>query len=262
MSACPIDNLGVSAPTGGLTATFGIGKCSPGEHGNGCGCVSSAEGVRSPGVRRADRVPPGRSRSGRKQHRGVQEQIYTCRAGFVTKKAQPAPFDVPDSVRMGRRIGDSLPKDGNAQDDSPQIAWSFTRETSRSCQFDTFDTLTLPKNVTERRIHARDRRPLTGPTDSQQGAAKAESQLFKLKSSTNLAARTETRTEFPTTPRKKGKGAERTFWRQRDRRPRMPSFARKTWRAGRGRSKGATKSLASLDPLAPLDAATANYGGP
>ena len=106
------------------------------------------------------------------KHRGVQEQIHApCRAGFVTKKAQPAPFDVPDSVRMGRRIGDSLPKDGSAQGDSPQIAWSFTRETSRNCQF---DTLTLPKNVTEQRIHARDRRPLAGPTDSQQGAAKAD----------------------------------------------------------------------------------------
>ena len=44
----------------------------------------------------------------------------------------------------------------------------------------------------------------------------------------------------------------------------MPSFARETWRAYHGRSKGATESLCpcALDPLAPLDAATANYGGP
>jgi hypothetical protein len=42
-----------------------------------------------------------------------------------------------------------------------------------ACQFDTFDRVTLPKNVTEQRIHAWVRRPLLGPTDSQQGAAKA-----------------------------------------------------------------------------------------
>jgi hypothetical protein len=42
----------------------------------------------------------------------------------------------------------------------------------------------------------------------------------------------------------------------------MPSFARETSRLGRGRSKGRNRIAAPLDPLAPLDPATANYGGP
>ena len=43
----------------------------------------------------------------------------------------------------------------------------------------------------------------------------------------------------------------------------MPSFARETSRPHHGRSKGRNRIAAPLRPLplAPLDAATANYGG-
>ena len=116
VSACPIDELGVPAPDGRRQ----------GGHLRHRRMFAwrTWEWLRMRVVGRRSKVAWGTTcrltprvttdgKSKRSKDRGVQGQIHTpCRTGFVTKKAQPAPFVVPDSARLGRRIGWSRSKEG------------------------------------------------------------------------------------------------------------------------------------------------------